>query len=115
MQYAIETLEIEVGRVKGLLRQIDSNCHLAMSHIPAYDIYADNLKVLQQAIERLKIYADNLKVLQQAIERLKDIKELADTATNTQSTPIITTGCRGCINRGTVCDSCEDFSYLEVT
>jgi hypothetical protein len=48
-------------------------------------------------------------------ERASESAELAATATNTQSTPIITTGCRGCINRGTVCDSCEDFSYLEVT
>ena len=54
MQYAIETLEIEVHRVKGILRQIDANCHIAMSNIPAYDIYINKLQVLQQAIERLK-------------------------------------------------------------
>lgn len=34
-------------------------------------------------------------------------------ATNSESKQYITQGCRGCINRGTVCDSCEDFSNLE--
>ena len=35
------------------------------------------------------------------------------TSANKQSAQTITTGCRGCKNRGTVCDSCDDFSNLE--
>jgi hypothetical protein len=54
MEYAIETLEIELNRCKSVLRQIDAGEISAMQNFPCRERYDQYIKRLESAIAKLK-------------------------------------------------------------
>lgn len=61
----------------------------------------NHLRIIEQHITRAEVCALKLWVL------------TPSTSDNGAGAPYLTQGCRCCINRGTVCDSCDDFSNVE--
>ena len=56
INYAIETLEIELNKIKATLRIIEANIHEQRSPIPAYDLYEKRKQEIEKAIEIIKKY-----------------------------------------------------------
>ncbi len=54
MEYAIETLEIELYKIKGIQRDIRRNEHIMMSNLPGAENEQKKKEELEKAIEILK-------------------------------------------------------------
>ncbi len=54
MKYAIETLEIELYKIKGLQRDIRKNEHIMMSNLPGAEREQEKKEELEKAIQILK-------------------------------------------------------------
>jgi hypothetical protein len=59
MNYAIETLDIEIGKQKDLLRIINRNSHKMMSNMPGEESEKRKLKELEEARGILAKYQED--------------------------------------------------------